>query len=51
MIVIVFTVVVRHGSSIVIVNSTLSAAFAGEKDVEPDNPLLAIVGVFCTLTV
>ena len=48
---IVLTVVVRHGSSIVIVNSTLSAAFAGENEVEPDYPLLAIVGVFYTLTV
>ena len=49
--VMVFTVAVRHGSSIVIVNSTLSAALAGENDVEPAEPLLAIVMVFYTLTV
>ena len=49
--VIVFTVAVRHGSSIAIVNSTLSAALAGAKVVEPAEPLLAIVRVFYTLTV
>ena len=49
--VIVFTVVVWQGLAIVIVNSTLSLASAGEKDVEPDEPLFATVRVFCTLTV
>ena len=49
--VMVFTVAVRHGSSIVIVNSTLSLALAGAKVEEPAEPLLAIVIVFYTLTV
>lgn len=47
-----FTVVVLHGSTIVIVNSTLSDAPVGAcvKELAP-NPLLAIVTVFYTLTV
>lgn len=48
---IVFTVAVLHGSAITIVNSTLSEESVGEKDVEPEEPLLEIVSVFCRLTV
>ena len=49
--VIVFTVAVLQGSAITIVNSTLSEESAGENEVEPDEPLLATVIVFCKLTV
>ena len=47
-----FTVVVLHGSTIVIVNSTLSSESVGEyvKELAPI-PLLAMVSVFYTLTV
>ena len=47
---IVLTVVVLHGSAIVIVNSTLSDESDGAKDVEPEL-LLDIEIVFWTLTV
>ena len=45
------SVVVRQGSAIVIVNSTLSAALAGANEVAPPDPLLVIEMVFWTLTV
>ena len=47
----VFTVVVRQGLAIVIVNSTLSDESDGANEVAPEDPLLVIEIVFYTLTV
>ena len=44
-------VVVRHGSAIVIVNSTLSLESAGANEVAPPVPLLVIEMVLTRLTV